>query len=140
MYKKTITYTDYDGNERTEDFYFNLNKAELMEMQLSEEGGYEKMLERIIAEQDTRKIIDIFKDIIKKSYGQKSLDGRKFVKNQEVLDDFMASAAYPELFMELASNEQEAAKFVQGIMPDGFANNVALEQAKNIPAPALKSV
>ena len=80
MFKKTITYTDYDGNERTEDFYFNLTKAELLDMEMSTEGGLEKMINKIISTKDTVKIIAVFKDLIAKSYGEKSADGKRFIK------------------------------------------------------------
>lgn len=117
MLKKTITYTDYDGNERTEDFYFNLTKAELMEMELSTEGGLEKKLNKIIASKDSTKIIETFKDIIVRSYGEKSDDGKRFVKNKEIADGFTQTEAYSELFMELASDADKAAEFINGIIP-----------------------
>lgn len=117
MIKKTITYTDYDGNERTEDFYFHLSNAELTEMEVSHKGGMVKLIEKVVAEQDNEKIVAIFKDLILKSYGEKSLDGRKFIKNDEVRDNFQQTEAYSALFMELASNADAAAEFVNGIMP-----------------------
>lgn len=117
MLKKTITYTDYDGNERTEDFYFNLTKAECLEMELGSNGGMKKYVERIIAAQDGKQLVSLFKEIIDKSYGVKSLDGKRFVKNQEVLDEFKQSEAYSELFMELATSSDSAAAFVNGVLP-----------------------
>lgn len=118
MLKKTITYTDYDGNERTEDFYFNLTKAECMEMELGTAGGMQKMIEKIIAEQDNRKIVEIFKDIILKSYGEKSPDGKRFRKSADISADFASTEAYSELFMELASDAEAAAKFISGVLPE----------------------
>lgn len=117
MLKKTITYTDYNGNERTEDFYFNLNKAELVEMELSHNGGLSNIITKITAQQDSAKLIEIFKDLITRSYGEKSLDGRKFIKNKEVLEDFVQTEAYNKLFMELAFDAKAAADFCNGIMP-----------------------
>jgi nitrogen regulatory protein PII len=117
MLKKTITYTDYDGNQRTEDFYFNLSKAEVTEMELSAQGGLSKMLEKIIASQDSKRIMEIFKDIILKAYGEKSGDGKRFIKNQELRDAFVQTEAYSELFMELATNADSAAAFINGIIP-----------------------
>lgn len=117
MLKKTITYTDYDGNERTEDFYFNLTKAECLEMELGSNGGMKKYVERIISAQDGKQLVALFKEIIDKSYGVKSLDGKRFVKNQEVLDEFKQSEAYSDLFMELATNSDAAAAFVNGVVP-----------------------
>lgn len=118
MLKKTITYTDFDGNERTEDFYFNLTKAEVAEMELSTEGGLQKMLKKIVAEKDNKRIIEMFKEIIMKAYGEKSLDGRRFVKNQELRDSFAQTEAYSNLFMELAFDAEAAAAFVNGILPE----------------------
>lgn len=119
MIKKTITYTDYDGNKRTEDLFFNLSKAELIEMELSESGGMEKMLKRIIAEQDTRKIMEIVKSIILKSYGKKSDDGRRFIKSEELSQEFLQTEAYSELLLELMSNEEAASAFMNGLV-DGL--------------------
>lgn len=118
MLKKTIAYTDFDGNERKEDFYFNLTKAEVAEMEHSETGGLSKILRKIIDEQDNKKIVAIFKDLILKAYGEKSPDGKRFVKNQELRDSFMQTEAYSELFMELAGNAEAAAAFVNAITPN----------------------
>jgi len=120
MLKKTIKYTDYDGNERTEDFYFNLSKAELTEMELSVKGGLKKMLDKIIAEQDGKRIIELFKDLILRSYGEKSSDGKRFVKTQELRDAFGQTEAYVELFMELASDAEAATLFVNGVVPQNL--------------------
>lgn len=117
MLKKTIKYTDYDGNEREEDFYFNLSKAEVTEMELSKEGGLSEYIKRIVAAQDAPSLIELFKELICKSYGEKSLDGKRFVKNKELTEAFTQTEAYSELFVELASNAEEATKFVNGIMP-----------------------
>ena len=117
MLKKTMTYTDFDGNERTEDFYFNLTKAEIMEMEMSETGGYSKLLEKIVAEQDSRKIIKNFKELILKSYGEKSLDGKKFVKSAELSEGFAQTNAFNDLAVELYTNADSAAAFVNAIIP-----------------------
>lgn len=119
MIKKTITYTDYDGNQRTEDLMFNLSKAELIEMELSESGGMEKMLKRIIAEQDTKKIMEIVKSIILRSYGKKSDDGRRFIKSEELSKEFSQTEAYSELLIELMSDENAASAFMNGLV-DGL--------------------
>lgn len=118
MIKKTMTYTDYDGNQRTEDFYFNLTKAEVAEMEMSTAGGLDKMINRIIAEQDGKRIIELFKDLVLRSYGKKSDDGRRFIKSQELREDFAQTEAYSDLFMELATDADAAAKFVNGIVPN----------------------
>jgi len=117
MLKQTIKYTDYDGNEREEDFYFNLSKAELVEMEMSTKGGLETLIKKIVAEQDTSRIIAIFKDIICKAYGEKSLDGKHFRKSPELTADFTQTEAYSELFMKLATDSDAAAAFINGILP-----------------------
>lgn len=128
MLKRTLTYTDYDGNERTEDFYFNLTKAELAEMQMSESGGLAKMLQKIVAERDNKRIVEIFKNLVLMAYGEKSPDGRRFIKNQELRDSFSQTEAYSNLFMELAENAEAAAAFVNGITPN-------IPEKPSIPAP-----
>ena len=129
MLKKTITYVDYNGTERTEDFYFNLNKAELVELELSTKGGLTVTMDRIIAAQDNPTLFKIFKDLVSKSYGVLSDDGRKFIKNQEVLDDFMQTEAYSIIFSELATNEEAAAEFFNNVIPQNLAKELTEEEA-----------
>lgn len=117
MLKKTITYTDYNGNSRTEDFYFNLTEAEVTEMELSVNGGLTEMIKRIVAAQDSKQIVECFKDIILRAYGEKSPDGKRFIKTQEVKDGFAQTEAYSKLFMELATDDKAAAAFVNAIVP-----------------------
>lgn len=117
MLKKTVTYTDYNGVERTEDFYFNLNKAELLEMEMSINGGLTAMIHKIIAAQDESTIFKVFKDLLLKSYGEKSLDGKRFVKSEELSAAFAQTEAYSQLFMELCSNAKAAAEFVNAVIP-----------------------
>ena len=118
MIKKTITYTDYNGNQRTESFWFNLTKAEVTRMEMSVKGGMAEMIDRIIDAQDAPSLISTFETMIQKSYGVKTPDGRGFVKRPEDLEAFMATEAYSELFMELVTNATAAAEFVNGIMPN----------------------
>lgn len=117
MLKKTITYTDYNGSERTEDFYFNLTKAEIMEMEMSTTGGLTEMINRIVAAQDAPAIINVFKKLVLKAYGEKSPDGKRFIKSDEISTAFSQTEAYSQLFMELATDADAAAKFVNGIVP-----------------------
>lgn len=124
MLKKTITYTDYNGTERTEDFYFNLSKAEAMEMEMGTTGGMTETINRIIAAQDSPSIIKIFKDFILKAYGEKSLDGKRFIKSKEISEAFSQTEAYSQLFMELATNADAAADFINGIVPKEIAKEV----------------
>lgn len=137
MLKKTITYTDYDGNERTEDYYFNLSKAELLEMEMSTNGGLEKFCQKIIAEKDTKRMMEMWKELILKSYGEKSLDGKRFIKSQELVDSFTQTEAYSELFMELASNADTAAAFVKGIIPKNLLAQIEKEKLTDTPAKAF---
>ena len=125
MIKKNITYTDYNGVERKEDFYFNLTKAEIMEMEMSTMGGLAEMIQRIVAAQDQPAIIKIFKELIIKAYGVKSPDGKRFIKNDEIVEEFIQTEAFSQLFMELATNADEAAKFVNGIVPADMAKQIA---------------
>lgn len=139
MLKKTISYTDYDGNERTEDFYFNLTKAELLEMALSTAGGLDKYIQKIAQTQDTVKLIELFKDIIIRSYGVKSDDGKRFIKNKEVTEEFIQTEAYSDLFMSLATDDNAAADFINGIIPKELleaVNGSVTEDAKVVSIPA----
>lgn len=117
MLKKTVTYKDYNDVERTEDYYFHLNEAEVMELETSVNGGLSTMIDRVVAAQDGATIMKVFKDIILRAYGVKSDDGRRFIKNQEVRDDFVQTEAYSIIFMELVTDAEAAAKFINGIIP-----------------------
>lgn len=127
MLKKNIKYVDYDGNDRAEDFYFNLNKAEVIELQLGTVGGLTKTLEKIVQEKDASRIIEYFKTLILKAYGEKSADGRRFIKSQELRDAFEQTEAYSELFMELASDAKMAAEFINGVLPKEAADAIGVE-------------
>ena len=117
MLKKTIKFTDYNGVERTEDFYFNLSKAEVMEMEMTTTGGLAEQITKIIAAQDNKSIIKIFKNLVLKSYGEKSPDGKRFMKNDDIRTAFSETEAYSNLFMELATDANAATLFVNGIVP-----------------------
>ena len=122
MYKKTITYTDFNGVERTEDFYFHFTKAELMDMQLSTDGGLLDVVKKIIMSKDTPELIKMFKQIIINAYGIKSDDGKRFKKSNEIREDFLSSEAYSQIYMELATDADEASRFINGILPEDLAN------------------
>lgn len=134
MIKKTVTFTDYNGFERTEDFYFNLTKAEVMTMQYSTAGGLDVMLKKLVATNDMPSIIKVFKELVLNAYGVKSPDGRKFIKNDEVRADFEQTEAYSTIFMELATDDKAAADFINGIVPKDLADQA------NVPsiAPAAR--
>ena len=116
MLKKTITYTDYNGIKRTEDFWFNLNTAEIAEMELGTSGGFTEFINKIINTNDVPAIIKEFKEVILKAYGEKSSDGRRFIKSKEMSVEFSQTEAYSNLFMELATNAVAASAFINGIM------------------------
>lgn len=137
MLKKKVTYTDYNGVERTEDFYFNLSKAEIMELELGTTGGFAEMIQKVVAAQDGPTIVKIFKDLVLKAYGEKSADGKRFVKSDEIATAFSQTEAYSQIFMELATDADAAAKFINGIIPKDMADEVAKQQKNN---PVLKSV
>ena len=128
MIKKTMTYTDYNGNSRTEDFYFHLTKAEITKMEMSTSGGLAEKIQRVVAAQDQTSIIAIFEDLIQRSYGVKTPDGRGFLKRAEDLEAFMSTEAYSQLFMELATDDKAAAAFVNGIMPADMTKQLASAQ------------
>lgn len=121
MLKKTIKYTDYNGTERTEDFYFNLSAAEITEMELSTTGGLVAMLENVVKAQDGPSIVKIFKEIVLKSYGEKSPDGKRFIKSKELSEAFSQTEAYSKLFMELATDADAAAAFINAVIPSTVA-------------------
>lgn len=116
MLKKTITYKDYNGIDRTEDFYFNLSKAEIMEMELSVDGGWTEMVKKVASAKDGPTIMKIFKEIIGKSYGEKSADGKYFEKSEELSRRFFQTEAYSDLFMELVTDAKKAADFMNQIV------------------------
>ena len=134
MLKKTIKYTDFNDNEITEDFYFNLTKAELLEMETKSNGGLKAKLERLINTRDISSIMEIFKEIITSSYGVKSDDGKRFIKNKETLDAFIQSNAYSELYIELASNSDSAIEFITNIIPKDLSKQITQEQIDKIKA------
>lgn len=132
MLKKTIKYTDFNGNEREEDFYFNLSQAELTEMALSENGGLDELIKKIISEQDTAKLMEMFKTIILKSYGEKDLDGKHFRKSEQISKDFESTEAYNVLFMELFTSPEVATSFIEGVLPGDVDTQAAKEKAEEL--------
>lgn len=125
MLQKTMTYVDYDGNKRTETFCFNLSNAELIQMEFSKDGGLVKMLQRISDTQDRPKMMEIFREIILKSYGEKTADGKRFVKSPELSEAFSQTEAFSDLFMELTFNDGVASEFINGVIPQGLEEKLA---------------
>lgn len=138
MLKKTVTYTDFYGVSHTEDFYFNLTEAEILEMNYTTYGGLDKMIEKIIATNDTPKIVSMFKELVLASYGEKSPDGKRFIKNDAVREAFSQNQAYSDIFMELATDEQAAADFVNGIVPEKISK--AMEDNPEIKNGVMKQL
>ena len=125
MLKRTIKYFDFNGTEREEDFYFNLMKSEVMEMELGITGGMTQMLEKIVQTQDGPELVAVFKKLILMSYGEKSSDGKRFIKNKELAEAFSQTEAYTVLFMELATDAKAAAEFVNAILPKEATQNLS---------------
>lgn len=125
MLAKTVTYEDYDGKKRTETFYFNLNKTELMKW-LTTSGDYtlDKVLERLIETNNVKEQIEIMESMLKLSYGKKSLDGRIFEKSEEIWKEFRYSEAYSEVFFEIMSSGKSAADFVNGVIPKALQEEI----------------
>lgn len=134
MIKWPITYVDYNGNTVTENFYFHLNKAELLKMQFNANGGYSQFIERVTNQRDLKALGDEFENIVLSAYGEKSDDGRTFRKNDTIRDNFKYSEAYSELFMELITDSDKAVSFIKGVLPkdlqDVSPEDLALAKAE----------
>lgn len=124
MLKKTITYNDFNDHEVSEDHFFHLSKADLVELEVGHDGGLSNALQEIVNSNDGKKIILEFKKLILASYGLKSDDGRRFIKNDQIRDEFASSEAYSTLFMELVTDADKAGEFVNGIVPKGMDTQV----------------
>ena len=125
MVVKKIKYKDFNGVEREEEFMFNLTEAEITEMELTTDGGLSDSIKKIISAQDTPEIIKTFKMLLLKSYGEKSADGRRFIKSEELTEAFTQTNAYSQFFMELATDDKAAIAFINGIIPDSMRERVA---------------
>lgn len=138
MITENIKYTDYNGMEREEKFMFNLSKAELMEMEMTTTGGLAETIKKIVETQDTPAIIKIFKDLILKAYGEKSADGKRFIKVNDdgvkLANGFSQTEAFSQLFMKLATDAEAASRFIKGIVP----NDIDLSDAKIAQLPTNK--
>lgn len=117
MIKRTIKYKDFNGEERTEDFYFNLSMPEITEWELGRDGGLSTFIEKVVAEKDQKNLIGLFKELILLAYGEKSPDGKRFVKSKEISEAFTQTNAYSELFMDMIQDEEFAVTFVNGLVP-----------------------
>lgn len=133
MLKKTITYTDLNGVKRTEDFYFNLNKAELLKMELGVAGGFVEKLQKIITSGDTPALMEEFEKFIFNSYGEKSDDGKRFIKSKELSEAFTQTEAYSELFLEISTDHKAASDFLIGIIPGDIAEKIPENYMDSLP-------
>ena len=136
MIKKRITYTDYDGVERTEDFYFNISKSELAEMEMTTAGSFTGALQRMIDAKDVTDLAKTVKFFILKAYGEKTPDGKRFTKSEELSTAFSQTPAYDQLFMEIFPNTDMALEFINGLMPAELVKQVA-DEKKQAGNPAL---
>lgn len=132
MLKKTITYEDFDGETVTEEHFFHLSKADLVELEMSEPGGLETKINRIIKSEDGAALIAEFKKLLLMSYGQKSEDGKRFIRSAQLQEEFLQSEAYSALFMELVTDADKAAEFVNGIVPNSLERDLQKMQEKKV--------
>lgn len=132
MLKKTITYTDYDGMERTEDFWFNLSKTELTKLDAELTGGVLGVLRKIIDKKDRKALVDFIETLILRSYGEKTLDGKRFVKTPEMAEEFMQTPAYDELFMRILSDTDSQTSFINGVIPQSMAKEIEQTDKKQV--------
>lgn len=134
MITKTITFEDFNGKELTEEFCFHLSEAAIIEMELSKKGGLTEFIKKIVAEEDGEKLVELFKNLLKKTVGKKSEDGRKFIQNEEITNDFIQTNAYSKLFVELATNAGQASAFVNGIVPASMQEELKKQPIADLPA------
>nr|DAE20907.1 MAG TPA: hypothetical protein [Siphoviridae sp. ctgBD49] len=132
MLKKTITYTDYDGMERTEDFWFNLSKTELTKLDAELPGGVLGVLRKIIDKKDRKALVDFIETLILRSYGEKTLDGKRFVKTPDMAEEFMQTPAYDELFMSILSDTDSQTSFINGVIPQSMAKEIEQTDKKQV--------
>ena len=125
MIKKTVTYTDYNGEQRTETFYFHYTEAEILDMEMSEEGSFADRIQRIIDAKDKTALMKLIKKFVIDEYGVKSEDGKRFMKNDELKTAFLECPAYSDIFMEMVTNDEIAAEFVNGVIPSTMKDRVA---------------
>lgn len=137
MFIKKHTFFGYDGKERTEEFMFNLNKAELIKF-MTTNGDYtlDKLVARLTEERNTKRVMEIFEDLMRLSYGRISVDGRKFEKSDALWEDFHQTEAFSDIFSDIVSDEKKAVEFITGIIPKAMADEIAkavLENKEGVP-------
>ena len=132
MYKITETYTDYDDNQRTEDFYFNYSEAELTDLQFSVSGGLAGMIDKIIKTNDMPKLVELVRELIQKAYGEKSNDGRRFIKSPELTKEFTETVAYSQIYMRLATDSKAAQEFINKVVPKSMKDKMQQANQQNV--------
>ena len=132
MYKITETYIDYDDNQRTEDFYFNYSEAELTDLQFSVSGGLAGMIDKIIKTNDMPKLVELFRELIQKAYGEKSNDGRRFMKSPELTKEFTETVAYSQIYMRLATDSKAAQEFINKVVPKSMKDKMQQANQQNV--------
>ena len=132
MYKITETYTDYDDNQRTEDFYFNYSEAEIADLQFSVPGGLAGMIDKIIKTNDMPKLVELFRELIQKAYGEKSNDGRRFMKSPELTKEFTETVAYSQIYMRLATDSKAAQEFINKVVPKSMKDKMQQANQQNV--------
>ena len=132
MYKITETYTDYDDNQRTEDFYFNYSEAELTDLQFNVSGGLAGMIDKIIKTNDMPKLVELFRELIQKAYGEKSNDGRRFMKSPELTKEFTETVAYSQIYMRLATDSKAAQEFINKVVPKSMKDKMQQANQQNV--------
>ena len=132
MYKITETYTDYDDNQRTEDFYFNYSEAELTDLQFSVSGGLAGMIDKIIKTNDMPKLVELFRALSQKAYGEKSNDGRRFIKSPELTKEFTETVAYSQIYMRLATDSKAAQEFINKVVPKSMKDKMQQANQQNV--------
>ena len=132
MYKITETYTDYDDNQRTEDFYFNYSEAELADVQFSVPGGLAGTIDKIIKTNDMPKLVELFRELIQKAYGEKSNDGRRFMKSPELTKEFTETVAYSQIYMRLATDSKAAQEFINKVVPKSMKDKMQQANQQNV--------
>lgn len=137
MLKRNITYDDFNGDTVTESFYFNLTKPELLELEVSFKGGIEAALKEMLAANDQQSLLAFFKRIILMSYGEKSADGKRFIKSEQLTEEFTQTNAYATLYMELLSDSDSASSFINGVVPADLAAEMQKQENQDKIAAAL---
>lgn len=117
MFRKVVAYTDFLGNEREKTLYFHLTEAEVLQWEGMLSGTLSEKIQQIQQSKNLDETIKVFTEIIDKAYGDLTPDGEYFYKSPEILAKFKATQAYSKFYMELATNDEVGAAFINEIFP-----------------------